>query len=458
MRFAPYQDFLGMGEFSDIYLEEANSLALRWEDGCIQSITNMGESGLGLRFLQGKETRFGHLDSPKPLSSDVSSDLRAKLSNVRKNLGAGLPVHDVIPSMSTIMSSHAVKKPLSDFSLQQKTKLLERAFKSISPTPHIRQVALNYGEKIKRVGYLNSEGHSFLEKRTYVVFSVTVTVERNGDLQTAYESLGGLCGLEIFDGEKVEYLAKMVSARAHAKLDAPKAPVGEMPVVICAEAGGTLIHEAVGHSLEADAVLEGTSPSYVGKLGQVVANSKLTVYDNPTVKGVRGSFYYDDEGVPSEATRLIENGVLRDYMFDRVSARVAGRASNGHGRRESYAHKPIPRMSNTYIAPGPDDPKEILNSFQNGLLVTRMGGGQVNTANGDFVFEVEEGFHVQNGKKKMIRGATLLGNGPQVLFSIDKVGSDHGWSIGTCGKEGQGVPVSDAIPTIHIQKLVVGGQ
>lgn len=458
MRFAPYQEFLGLGDFSDIYLEESHSLALRWEDGRIQSATNLAESGVGLRFLQEKETRFGHLDSSKPLSADLSTDFRANMAHFQKQLGTGLKTHKVVPSMSTTLSSHAVKKPLNDFSLQDKTKLVERAFKAITPTPFIRQVAMNFGEKIKRVGYLNSEGHSFLEKRTYVVFSVTVTVERDGDLQTAYESLGGLCGFEIFDGGKVEALAQMVSARAHAKLDAPKAPLGEMPVVICAEAGGTLIHEAVGHSLEADAVLEGTSPSYLGKVGQVVANSKLTVYDNPTVTGARGAFYFDDEGVPSEATRLIENGVLRDFMYDRMSARLAGRASNGHGRRESYAHKPIPRMSNTYIAPGPDDPKKIIDSFQNGLLVTRMGGGQVNTANGDFVFEVEEGFHVVNGKRQMVRGATLLGNGPQVLLSIDQVGSDHGWSIGTCGKEGQGVPVSDAIPTIHIQKLVVGGQ
>jgi TldD protein len=250
----------------------------------------------------------------------------------------------------------------------------------------------------------------------------------------------------------------MVRDRVHEKLAAPVAPSGEMPVVIASSSGGTLIHEAVGHSLEADAVLEGTSPAYIGKVGQRVANEKLTVYDNPTVPGARGSFFFDDEGTPAEASRVIENGVLKDLLFDRMSARRAGRKSNGHGRRESYAHRPIPRMSNTYIAPGPDNPAEIINSFKQGLLVTKMGGGQVNPANGDFVFEVEEGFLVEDGKRKMVRGVTLLGNGPAVLLSIDKVGSDHGWAIGTCGKEGQGVPVSDAMPTIHIPKLVIGGQ
>jgi TldD protein len=231
-----------------------------------------------------------------------------------------------------------------------------------------------------------------------------------------------------------------------------------MPVVIASSAGGTLIHEAIGHSLEADAVWEGTSPSYVGKIGTIVANPKLTVFDDPTVPGARGSFRFDDEGTPSEATKLIEDGVLKTYLFDRISARKAGRASNGHGRRESYAHRPIPRMSNTFVAPGPDNPEEILRDFKNGLLVTKMGGGQVNTANGDFVFEVEEGFQVKDGVRTLVRGATLLGNGPKTLLEIDKVGSDHGWAIGTCGKEGQGVPVSDALPTVHIKKLVVGGQ
>ncbi len=230
-----------------------------------------------------------------------------------------------------------------------------------------------------------------------------------------------------------------------------------MPVVVCSSAGGTLIHEAIGHSLEADAVLEGSSPAYTGKLGRVVANEKLTVFDNPTVSGARGSFYFDDEGIPSEATKLIENGVLKDFLYDRLSARRADRSSNGHGRRESYRHRPIPRMSNTYVAQGTDDPRKIIMEFKNGFLVTKMGGGQVNPANGDFVFEVEEGYIVKDGHKTLVRGATLLGNGPELLFQIDQIGTDHGWAIGTCGKEGQGVPVSDALPTVHIKKMIIGG-
>jgi TldD protein len=231
-----------------------------------------------------------------------------------------------------------------------------------------------------------------------------------------------------------------------------------MPVVIAAQAGGTLIHEAVGHSLEADSILDGSSPHFAGKIGRRVASEKISVLDDPTRKNQRGSFRFDDEGTPAERTALIERGVLKTYLFDRRSARRAGRASNGHGRRESYAHPPIPRMSNTFIAPGPDDPKRILAETPRGLYVTRLGGGQVNTATGDFVFEVEEGYLIEGGRAgRPVRGANLLGNGPEVLLRIDRVGWDLGWSVGTCGKEGQGVPVSDGLPTLRIPKVVVGG-
>lgn len=456
MKLEEYTPFLAGGDFADIYIEESESLSIRWEEGRVESISKSEDSGAGLRYLKGLETRFGHTDLVRPLSG--LNGQAEKLDALARQLAAGFPSGTVKPPVLRPLKSHRVDLPPADYDLRDKIRILERAFRAANTGPNLRQVSLTYGEKVKKVGYVNSAGESFLEERTYVVFSVTVTVERRGDMQTAYESRGGLAGLEMFGGRKVEALASVAAERAHRKLDAPQAPVGEMPIVIASSSGGTLIHEAIGHSLEADAVLEGTSPAFAGKVGSVVANEKLVIYDNPTVPGARGSFHFDDEGVPAEATRVVENGVLKDYLYDRLSARRGGRTSNGHGRRESYAHRPIPRMSNTYVAPGPDDPEKILGEFRNGLLVTRMGGGQVNTANGDFVFEVEEGFHIQDGRKTLVRGATLLGNGPETLRMIDQVGSDHGWAIGTCGKEGQGVPVSDALPTVHIKKLVVGGQ
>ena len=192
--------------------------------------------------------------------------------------------------------------------------------------------------------------------------------------------------------------------------------------------------------------------------GKTVAPETITVIDDPTMPFQRGSFAFDDEGVPARATELVRNGVLTDFLYDRTTALREDRASNGHGRRESFASRPIPRMSNLYIAPGTDDPAEIVSSMKNGLLVTRMGGGQVDTASGEFVFEVDEGWRVENGEiKHLVRDANLLGVGPEALRSIDRVGWDIGWGIGICGKEGQGVAVSDGQPTIRMPKLVVGG-
>jgi TldD protein len=453
-----YADLLTVGDFADVYLEESKNLSLQWEEGRIDFVGQSESAGLGLRYLKGLETRFGHATLSHPFSGSQNIDEKSRLSDLKRQLSYGLPTQSLTLWKPLVFKAHPVSKSPIGFSLEKKMALLERAFRAANSGPHVRQVSITYGEKMKNVGYLNSLGDGFQEERTYLVFAVMVTVERNGDLQTAYEALGGVTGFEMFDETSVESLARMVCDRAHKKLYAPQAPIGEMPVVIASTAGGTLIHEAIGHSLEADAVLEGTSPAYVGKIGQKVGDEKLVVYDDPTVPSKRGSFYFDDEGVASESTKLIDHGILRNYLYDRLSARKGGVVSNGHGRRESFAHRPIPRMSNTFVAPGPDNPNEILDGFKNGLLVTKMGGGQVNTANGDFVFEVEEGFRVQNGERTMVRGATLLGNGPQVLRDIDHIGTDHGWAVGTCGKEGQGVPVSDALPTVHIKKMVIGGQ
>jgi TldD protein len=230
-----------------------------------------------------------------------------------------------------------------------------------------------------------------------------------------------------------------------------------MPVVLAAEAGGTMIHEAVGHGLEADLAQQGFSV-YAKRRGRRIAAPIVTVADDPTLCGARGSYRVDDEGVPAERTILVDRGVLRTWLYDRLSAARDGRASNGHGRRQSYRQRPIPRMSNTMILPGPHDPAGILAEVDRGLLVRKMGGGQVNTVNGDFVFEVTEGWVIERGAAAYpVRGATLVGSGPEVLRTIDRVGSDLGFALGTCGKDGQGVPVSDAQPTLRIPELTVGG-
>ena len=218
-----------------------------------------------------------------------------------------------------------------------------------------------------------------------------------------------------------------------------------------------MVHEACGHGLEADLVQKGLSV-YRGKLGQKVAMDCVSVIDDATLAGKYGTIRFDDEGIPAQRTVLIDQGVLVNYMYDRLTASKDGRESTGNGRRQSYQDKPIPRMTNTFIAPGKDDPEAIIKDTPRGLLVKKMGGGQVNTANGDFVFEVQEGYMIEDGEVKYpVRGATLIGNGPEVLNNIDRVGSDLGFGIGVCGKDGQAVPVADAQPTIRIKQLTVGG-
>src|SRR5262249_52584549 len=262
--------------------------------------------------------------------------------------------------------------------------------------PLVRQISIGYGESSKHIRIWTSEGEQTEEWRTILTFSISVVAEKDGLLQTAYDSFSGSGGFELFDRHNVVTLARKVAKRAVDRLSAPAAPLGEMPIIIAAEAGGTLIHEAIGHPLEADAVQKGVSPMYKGAVGKVVGNEKVSVLEDPTMPGQRGFYAYDDEGVRAQRVVLVDHGVLKTYLYDRQTALKDGVGSNGHGRRESYKHRPIPRMANTFVAPGPDDPKTILQSVENGLLVTKMGGGQVEPATGDFVFEVEEGFIIKD--------------------------------------------------------------
>ncbi|HEX2967092.1 MAG TPA: TldD/PmbA family protein [Syntrophorhabdaceae bacterium] len=234
--------------------------------------------------------------------------------------------------------------------------------------------------------------------------------------------------------------------------------MGMKTVVLASEAGGTMIHEAIGHGLEADLALEGLS-CYKGMLGKKIASDLICVADDATLPHRRGTYAFDDEGVPGEKTTLVQNGILQSYLFDRFHALKYGEKSTGNGRRESFRYKPIPRMSNTMILPGKDDPAEILASVDDGVFVLKMGGGQVDTVKGDFVFEISEGYMIEKGSVgPMIKNATMMGNGLKVLQQIDMVGSDLGFGIGTCGKDGQGVPIADAQPTLRMHEIIVGGK
>ncbi|MEI8356374.1 MAG: TldD/PmbA family protein, partial [Deltaproteobacteria bacterium] len=293
--------------------------------------------------------------------------------------------------------------------------------------------------------------------RTSTLFMVQVVASDGNVIQTGYEPVGSLCGFELFEENRPEQIAETAARRALLMLTARKAPAGTMPVILSSEAGGTMVHEAIGHGLEADLAQSGLS-IYSGKIGMQVASPLITVVDDATIPYARGSFSFDDEGRAGERTVLVENGILKAYMYDRLSAMKDGCSSTGNGRRESYQTKPIVRMSNTLIAPSESSPDAIIRGVERGLYVKKMGGGQVNTVNGDFVFDVSEGYLIEKGSiAEPVRGATLTGNGPEVLKKVEKVGNDLGFGIGTCGKDGQGVPVSDAQPTLLISEIIVGG-
>jgi TldD protein len=303
----------------------------------------------------------------------------------------------------------------------------------------------------------NSAGEYVEDERIRTRLVVQAVAVSGAVMQTGYEAVGGLSGFELLHKDLPAQVGGTAARKAVNMLSAQPAPAGRMPVVIAGEAGGTMVHEACGHGLEADLVQKGLSV-YAGKKGRLVASEEISVVEDPTLNAKYGSYSFDDEGIPSRKVTLIENGVLNDFMYDRLTAANDGVQSNGHGRRESYQHKPIPRMGNTIIAPGKTDPARIIRETGTGLLVKKMGGGQVNTTTGDFVFDVAEGYLIQDGEVgPMVRGATLTGNGPEVLRIVEMVGKDLGFAIGTCGKDGQGVPVSDAQPTLAIKELIVGG-
>ncbi|MHB2026376.1 MAG: TldD/PmbA family protein [Elusimicrobiota bacterium] len=448
-----YSSCLPGCDYGELFLESSRGLSISFEDSRVENIGQSSDMGMSLRFLRRQNGAAQTL-----MSSAKTFDLETAV-RLRKNLLGCAPAHPGPRLEPRAEFRPPIRIRPEDVSLDEKISLLRRLDRlARAEFARIRQVSLSYGENRRGIAILNSDGHYRFQERIAVILSVSIVAEKDGVLQTGRETAGALKGYELLEDARPENMVRLAARRALAKLDAPKAAAGEMPVILASSAGGTFIHEAIGHSLEADHVQEGSSPAYKGKIGKAVAPPTISVIDDPTIPFARGSFGFDDEGIAARPTVLVRNGILMDYLYGRATAMEEGISSNGHGRRESYACRPIPRMSNLYIAPGPDDPRKIIGGIDRGLLVTRMGGGEVNTATGDFVFEVDEGYLIENGvKKNLVRDANLLGVGPETLSSIDKVGWDIGWGIGTCGKDGQGVPVSDAQPSIRIPKLLVGG-
>jgi TldD protein len=321
----------------------------------------------------------------------------------------------------------------------------------------IRQVVVGYGESRQEVLVANSEGIAHSDARTRVRLMVNAVAERNGEIQTAVESPGAQRGFEFFDDTSAAEYARAAAQRAVLLLDAAPSPAGTMAVVIGNEFGGVLFHEACGHGLEADFVVKG-STVFAGKIGQQVASPTVTAIDDGTLLSRWGTLAVDDEGVPTRRNVLIQDGVLVSYMYDRLRAGQQNHPVTGNGRRQSYQHLPIPRMTNTFIAPGAHSVEDIIAATRQGLYAKKLGAGQVDVITGDFVFAVTEGYLIEEGRVgRPVRGATIVGNGPRALHKVDMIANDLKLAPGTCGKEGQGVPVSVGQPTIRISELTVGG-
>lgn len=439
-------------EFAEVYLEQKESTVISCEDGKIEKINAGIDLGMGIRVIAGESTSYVH-------SNDVSMAKGIEMAKLAGQIGNNGTARQVKPFVDTPAGPAPVVEVRPEtVSLDAKIDLLRQADAAArAMSDEIGQVALGYSDIVQNVQIANSEGVCIQDERIRIRLACNSIARRGELIQTGFAALGGTCGFELFAKDAAAELGRESAQRALTLLDAEPCPTGKMTVVIGSEAGGTMVHEACGHGLEADLVQQGLS-AYAGRIGQQVASEKITVVDDATIAGKYGSYRYDDEGHPAEKTVLIENGILKGYMNDYKTAKETGAVCSGNGRRESYREKPVTRMSNTYIAPGTDSVEDIIASVEYGLYVKRMGGGQVNTLNGDYVFDVAEGYLIENGRiTRAVRGATLAGNGPESLRNVEMVGNDLGYGIGTCGKNGQSAPVADAQPTLKIRGLTVGG-
>ncbi len=435
-------------DFFDIYREDSTVRVVEAKNKQIENIKISRDAGVGVRVVRGLSVLYSS-------SSDISEksvfEIAKFLTDV-SNPPYGRFKVDNSEKPKSVEMCGGYKPPIENI------KEIYNGICSVAyKYKEIKQVSLTFSDISKDIEIINETGKLLKEKRVYTVLYIEITAAEGDLYQTFRKPFSGLGGIGCFSGVDFKKVTQESCDKLVELLKSPPLKAQKMTVVLSSEAGGTMIHEAVGHGLEADLVYESMSV-YKDKLDEQVASEKITVVDDATRPKMRGSFYYDDEGTPAQNTVLIENGVLKNYMFDKMYAKQAGMATTGNGRRQSFRFAPIVRMSNTYILPGDDDPEDIVSSVDNGLYVVKMGGGQVNPTNGDFVFEVAEGYVIEKGKVgHMVRGATLVGNGPQVLKDIDMVGNDFGIEVGTCGKGGQGVPVTDGEPTLRIPSIMVGG-
>ena len=439
------------GEFAEVFVEDRRSSSARYDDGRVEELTSGRDRGAGIRVIVGDTTGFAHTSD----LSDRGLDVAALAAAIAARAGGGGTRVVALRGDGGATASGVLPQSVDK---SAKIGLLQRAdAEARSVSGSIRSVSASYADSRRRIQIANSDGLLTGDDRVRTRFMVQCVANGDTGMQTGMEAPGRGMGFEFFDDFDVETVARTAAARAVALLAAVPAPSGQMAVVLKRGAGGVLFHEACGHGLEADLVQRDASV-FKDRIGTQVASPLVTVIDDGTYAQEWGTSAIDDEGQPAQRNVLIEHGILTDYMWDLVRARKSGRASSGNGRRETYRHLPMVRMTNTYLPVGDSDPDAIIRDTERGIYCVQLGGGQVDTATGDFVFGVTEGYLIEHGEiTRPIRAAQLVGNGPQAMNLVDAVGNDFDTWTGTCGKSGQGVPVSSGQPTLRVARMTVGG-
>jgi TldD protein len=443
------------GDFADLYFESVTSTSLAMDEGIVKTAAQGVSLGCGIRVLSGERTGFAYTD-------DLSADKLLRAARTAALIASGPQTTRVTGFLeSRTPQLYPATGATVDAEIQAKLELIARADRAARAfDPRIVQVRAGLNDELRRILIAASDGTFASDTQPLARFNVAVIAKDGHETTRGSSGGGGRVTLDFFTASKSpEHFASEAARTAILQLDAVAAPAGEMEVVLGPGWPGVLLHEAVGHGLEADFNRKKTS-AFAGLIGQRVASSKVTVVDNGRMPGRRGSLNVDDEGNPTQETVLIEKGFLRGYLSDKLSARLMGMPNTGSGRRESYQAIPMPRMTNTYMLSGEDEPTDIIRSVKRGLYAVNFGGGQVDITNGKFVFSASEAYLIEDGKVTApVKGATLVGNGPESLKYVSMVGNDLALDegIGTCGKNGQSVPVGVGMPTVKLDRMTVGG-
>ncbi|MDQ3954249.1 MAG: TldD/PmbA family protein [Actinomycetota bacterium] len=439
------------GDLAEIYVDDRRSISLRLDDGRLEDVSSGADAGAGVRVIAGDRSGYAHTNV------FTTESLRDAARAARAGLSEGPAQVQDLRAVTPGTANPVGRAPEEVPSDEKVDALREAESAARAEGDAVRQVSVSYAEVRQKVLIASTDGMIATDDRTRVRFAVQVVAARDGEIATGFEAPGHSGGFELLERRRPAELGTSAARKAVKMLDARPAPAGEFPVVLAPGTGGVLIHEACGHGLEADTLVKNASV-YANRQGERFGSEKVTIVDDGSDAGAWGSYGVDDEGTPSQRTVLFDKGVLVGHLSDLRSSKKIGAAPTGNGRRQSYAHLPIVRMSNTYLLPGEDDADEIIKSVSRGVYAATFAGGEVKPVTGNFVFGMSEAYMIENGELAYpIKGANLIGNGPHVLGVIDAVAADFDRKEGVCGKDGQHAPVTNGMSTVLLGKMTVGG-